>query len=50
MTSNSIDADEKDILISSGLIAGWFNAYRLTIGLLFVALILNLIPRLVYVR
>ncbi|UXE67199.1 MAG: hypothetical protein KA713_09260 [Chryseotalea sp. WA131a] len=47
VTSNAIDADEKDILISSGLIAGWFNAYRLTIGLLFVALILNLIPRLV---
>ena len=46
-TSDSIDADEKDILISSGLAAGWFNAYRWTFGLLLVGLILNLIARLV---
>jgi hypothetical protein len=46
-TSDSIDSEEKDILISSGLIAGWFNAYRLTFGLMLMGLILYLIPRLI---
>ena len=46
-TSDSIDTAEKAILVSSGLIAGWFNAYRLTIGLLFAGLIFSIIARLV---
>lgn len=46
-TSDSINTDEKDILISSGLIAGWFNAYRLTIGLMFIGLMFYLIQKLV---
>ncbi len=46
-TSDSIDTTEKDILINSGLIAGWFNAYRLTFGFLVVGLILYLLPKLI---
>lgn len=46
-TSDSIDTAEKDILISSGLIAGWFNAYRWTVGLMFIGLLFYLIQKLI---
>ena len=46
-TSDSIDTAERDILISSGLIAGWFNAYRWTFGLMAIGLLFYLIQKII---
>ena len=46
-TSDSIETADKDILISSGLIAGWFNAYRLTTLLMFIGLLFLLAAKIV---
>jgi hypothetical protein len=46
-TSELINDDERGILISSGLIAGWFNVQRLTTLFLFGCFFFYSIPKLV---
>ena len=46
-TGDAIDKNEKDILISAGLIAGWFNVYRLSIKFLYMAFVFYLIVKLI---
>jgi hypothetical protein len=45
-TSDSISIDVKEVLLSSGLIAGWFNAQRLPTLFLFGCLFLYLVYNL----
>jgi hypothetical protein len=45
---DSLTKDEKEILLSAGLIAGRFNTYRLTFGLMVIGFMLYLTNKLIW--
>lgn len=45
---DSLTKDEKEILLSAGLIAGRFNTYRLTFGLMVIGFLLYVTDKLIW--
>lgn len=43
--NGNLPQEEKEVLLSAGLIAGRFNTYRLTVGLFFLAFLFYMISK-----